>query len=176
MPSELTGQPEYHRPRSDERPPVDDEHLSQDPVSEQRARRWGRAFGVIIGMAAALAVALAVSLATSRADAVRLGLAGTELAPTAAATGEIHETAAGVSIRLDIHGLEPAPPGFYYQAWVGSDTAQVAIGTFRAGGEGIELWSGVELDDYPTLEVTIQQEGGGPASSGHVVLRGSVGN
>ncbi len=52
----------------------------------------------------------------------------------------------------------------------------VPIGTFHAReGDGpIELWSGVDVADYPTMTVTIQQEGAGPESSGIVVLRGEI--
>ena len=36
------------------------------------------------------------------------------------------------------------------------------------------LWSGVDLERYPTLTVTLQQEGAGAESSGQVVLSGTV--
>jgi len=36
----------------------------------------------------------------------------------------------------------------------------------------IELWAGVIIDEYPLMTVTLQDEPGGAASSGEVMLRG----
>ena len=36
------------------------------------------------------------------------------------------------------------------------------------------LWSGVDLAAYRRVTVTLQREGGGPASSGQVLLAGDV--
>lgn len=58
-----------------------------------------------------------------------------------------------------------------------SDAGEVtSIGTFRmrGGDSTVTLWSGVEIKGFPTLTVTLQDEGGGPESSGRVVLRGSL--
>jgi hypothetical protein len=45
----------------------------------------------------------------------------------------------------------------------------------RGGDDDVELWSGVPLDRYPTLTVTLQEEGGSQQSSGRAVLSGDVG-
>ena len=76
-----------------------------------------------------------------------------------------------------MRGLPPAPPGTYYQAWVKGDGGLVTIGTFhmQGGDDTVELWSGVPLDEYPTITVTLQDEGGGQESSGRVVLTGVIG-
>ncbi|MGH9227869.1 MAG: anti-sigma factor [Acidimicrobiales bacterium] len=103
-------------------------------------------------------------------------VAGTELAPEAAAVATVEETGSGVAIELDVRGLPPAEPGTYYQAWVKGPDGLVTVGTFhmRAGDDSVELWSGVPLDRYPTLTVTMQEEGAGQESSGRVVLSGEV--
>jgi hypothetical protein len=109
-------------------------------------------------------------------DEVALG--GTELAPEASALARVTETGSGVEVWLDVEGLPPAAPGTYYQAWLKGDAGSVTIGTFHArdgGAEPVILWSGVETDDYPTITVTLQQEGAGAESSGQVVLSGQVG-
>jgi hypothetical protein len=103
----------------------------------------------------------------------QVALAGTELAPDASATATLRDTPSGVSIRLQIVGLVPAPLGFYYQGWVTGPAGSVPIGTFhlREGDdEPVDLWSGVDLSDYPTLTVTLEPEDGNPASSGQRVL------
>ena len=60
---------------------------------------------------------------------------------------------------------------------LGPVASQVTIGTFhmQGGDDTVELWSGVPLDEYPTLTVTLQDEGGGQESSGRVVLTGVIG-
>jgi hypothetical protein len=134
-----------------------------------------------IGAAAAAAVAvLAVGVVVSRDDSEtveQFSIAGTELDSDAAATAELNDLPNGVAIKLDISDLDPAPDGFYYQGWVRSDDGEtVTIGTFHMrGGDGtVTLWSGVDVAEYPTLTVTLQEEGAGPESSGQVVLRGSI--
>jgi hypothetical protein len=103
-------------------------------------------------------------------------VAGTELAPEASAVATVEETGSGVAIELDVSGLPPADPGTYYQAWLKGPDGLVTVGTFhmRGGDDNVELWSGVPLDRYATLTVTLQEEGAGQQSSGRVVLSGDV--
>jgi hypothetical protein len=154
------------------------------PVVPLERRRRGRGLRVLAA-AAVLAVvvgvvgALLVSLRGDEGGAAReVAIAGTELAPEASAVATVEELGSGAAIELDVSDLAPAPPGTYYQALVRSpDEELVSVGTFhmRAGDEVVELWAGVDLDEYPTLTVTIQQEDAGPESSGEVVLRGEIG-
>ncbi len=129
--------------------------------------------------AAVIVIAVGVVLVTGddAGEGVARTIVGTELAPEASATAVVDELTAGVAIRLDIIGLEPAPPGTYYQGWVRSDDGDlVSVGSFhvRGGDSLVTLWAGVDLDDYPTLTVTLQREGEGTDSSGEVVLRGPL--
>ncbi|MFJ7305882.1 anti-sigma factor [Streptomyces sp. NPDC099088] len=103
-------------------------------------------------------------------------LAASPLAPDSRADVALSDTPSGVKVELDLHGLPPAPVGSYYEGWVTGDRGMVAIGTFhlRHGTKNVILWSGVELADYPKISVTLQKEGGGPASSGRVMLVGHV--
>ena len=109
-------------------------------------------------------------------DATTVALAGTDVEPNAEGQAEITSTPSGFEIQLDITGLPPAPAGAYYQAWLRNDGDAVTIGTFhgRQGSDDIILWSGVDVADFPTLTVTLQQVGGGAESSGIVVLRGDI--
>jgi hypothetical protein len=104
-------------------------------------------------------------------------ITGTELAPTASAVATVEETGSGVAIELDVTGLPPAAPGTYYQAWLKGPDGLVTVGTFHMldGDDTVELWAGVPLERYPTLTVTLQDEGAGQESSGRVVLSGEVG-
>jgi hypothetical protein len=149
------------------------------PLVSARRRRSRAAWWVGAAAAAVVAV-LAVGMVVSRDDEgsqEAFAIEGTDLDPGAAATAEVNELGAGVAIRLDIHDLEPAPDGFYYQGWVrNAEDESVTVGTFhmRAGDATVTLWSGVDINEYSTLTVTLQEEGAGPESSGEVVLRGSI--
>jgi hypothetical protein len=145
------------------------------------ARPPARTRRLALVMAAAAAVVLvagvaAVVLRGGGGAGREVAIAGTELAPDASATATVENTSSGVAIALDVRGLPPAQPGTYYQAWVKGPDGLVTVGTFhvREGDDTVELWSGVELDDYPTLTVTIQREGEGQESSGQVVLSGRI--
>jgi hypothetical protein len=131
------------------------------------------AAGLVI-LAGALGILLRVG---DDGDGRSVEVAGTELAPDASAVARVEETGSGVAIELDVRGLPPAEPGTYYQAWMKGPDGLVTVGTFhlRGGDDSIELWSGVPPDRYPTLTVTLQQEGAGQESSGRVVLSGDIG-
>jgi anti-sigma-K factor RskA len=149
-------------------------HARRRPAT--RARR----LAVVLAAAAAVVLIAGVAAVMVRSGGEgggrEVAIAGTDLAPDASATATVENTPTGVSIALDVRGLLPAEPGTYYQAWVKGPNGLVTVGTFhvREGDDTVELWSGVDLDDYPTLTVTIQQEGQGQESSGQVVLSGRI--
>jgi hypothetical protein len=119
------------------------------------------------------AAAVVISIVVTRGPVTTdVALAGTRLAPAASAVAKLHATPSGLAIELDVSGLPPSPPGFYYQAWMKGPHGLVTIGTFHMrGGPGtVELWSAVTLAGYPTITVTREPEDGNPASSGQVVL------
>ncbi|WP_369275886.1 anti-sigma factor [Streptomyces sp. R11] len=103
-----------------------------------------------------------------------------QLTASASAAGHadvtLRDTPSGVAIEADFQAIPPAPEGSYYEGWVTGERGAVAIGTFhlRDGQSDVTLWAGVELADYPRMTVTLQKEGGGPASSGNIVLSGDV--
>ncbi|MGH9270988.1 MAG: anti-sigma factor, partial [Ilumatobacteraceae bacterium] len=139
---------------------------SAPPSRRTRARVhrtwWLAAAAAVVALVAVGAVALWPS--DEVGDEIAVAIAGTELQPGARAEATVEVLANGVAIRLAIDGLPPAPPGQYYQGWVRSDDGElVSVGTFhqRGGGGLVTLWSGVGIDDYPTLTVTLQQEGEG---------------
>ena len=128
----------------------------------------------IAAAATFLAVVAVGSLVIDRPDPPDFTLAGTELAPSAEAEVRVVETPAGIVLRLEIAGLEPAEPGSYYQGWVVSDEAAISVGTFHMrGGDGsVAFWSGVDPSEYPELIITRQAETAGPAQSDQVVMTG----
>jgi hypothetical protein len=137
----------------------------------RRARMRRSAGAAVAALLAAAAVVIGI-VVTRGPVTTDVALAGTRLAPAASAVAKLHATPSGLAIELDVAGLPPSPPGFYYQAWMKGPHGLVTIGTFHLrGGPGtVELWSAVTLAGYPTITVTREPEDGNPASSGQVVL------
>jgi hypothetical protein len=137
----------------------------------RRARMRRSAGAAVAALLAAAAVVISI-VVTRGPVTTDVALAGTRLAPAASAVAKLHATPSGLAIELDVSGLPPSPPGFYYQAWMKGPHGLVTIGTFHMrGGPGtVELWSAVTLAGYPTITVTREPEDGNPASSGQVVL------
>ncbi|HEX6578928.1 MAG TPA: anti-sigma factor [Jiangellaceae bacterium] len=156
-------------------PTVDEFAMARERRS--RRRRWAP---VLVAAAAAVAVGTVATVAVignDEPESAVVTLAGTELEPDAAGRANIAPMDSGFEIELDISGLPPAPAGTYYQGWLRNEEGDaVTIGTFhgREGTADIVLWSGVDIADYPTITVTIQQERAGAESSGQVVLRGEI--
>jgi hypothetical protein len=158
---------------------IETEPVDAAPRVGARRATWAR-MSVIGGLVAAAALVVAVLVVGRVAGpdgATQVAFTGTELAPAATGEATMRETESGVAITLRLERLEPAPAGFYYQAWVAGPAGSVPIGTFhiRDGDEEpIELWSGVDTADYPNVTVTIEPEDGNPASSGLQVLVGEL--
>lgn len=147
-----------------------------NPFRESRRRISPlRVLAAVVTLGAILLVT-ALGLGSLR-DGTRVDLAGTELLPTASGTAWLESTDAGWSIWIDLDGLPPADDGYYYEGWVWSDDGDgVSIGTFhlRNGHERLSLWSGVDVADYPSIWISLQAEGGGPAVSDEIVMRGRL--
>jgi len=150
--------------------------------ADRAPRTWVRPF--LAGAAAAAVVAVLVvggAALTGASGEDRSGtevaLAGTEQAPEASADALVADTSLGTVLHLDVRGLDPAPDGTYYEAWLreaGDGGQRVSAGTFHLrGGDGeVELWAGVPLDEFPVLTVTLQDETAGPGAPGELVLSG----
>lgn len=147
-----------------------DEAASVSALDDRR-RPGTRVAALVAGLAAVATLVVAIAVAT-RGEGYTVAINGTELAAVASGVVTVEETGAGYALELNVDGLAPAPEGFYYQGWVRGDGLGVSVGTFHArqSGEPILLWSGVDVHEYRTLNITIQEEGAGPASSGQVVM------
>ena len=144
---------------------------------------WGLLAGAAV--AATLLVVVVIVAALRQPDEPVQGQFA--LQPTAGAPAGAHGTAVaedrpdGTRIVIEVQGLDPAPADHYYELWVneegGGPDDVVSAGTFhlRGGGDAwIELWSGVSSEEYPLVTVTLEREGEGPGSSGHVLLTGLI--
>lgn len=145
-------------------------------TSISTARRWGGP--VAAGIAAALVLLIGFVVVTGDRTSFdhEVAMSGTDLAPGASADLAIEATPNGTRLVLDVTGLPPAPDGQVYEAWMRQDAdVGVSAGTFHMrGGDGdLELWSGVLIEDYPLVTVTLQDEAD-TTSSGRVVLRALI--
>jgi hypothetical protein len=133
--------------------------------------KWLAAAAVCAAVVAGLAL---VTRGGSGADDIRIALAGTDAAPGASADVTLAATPAGLKILLDADGLEPAPDGYFYEAWVSNGSIRVSAGSFhvRNGDGPIELWAGVVDPDFTSLAVTLEPIDGDTDSSGDVRLSG----
>jgi Anti-sigma-K factor rskA len=147
-----------------------------------RAARFGRRPGLLAAAAAVVVLGVGVAgaltlLSDDAADPLaEVALVGTEEAPGAAATARLNSEPAGVSVVLDVSGLEPAPPDTFYEVWLVGDRGKVSAGTFHMRGEqdDIKLWWGVEPEGYDAVTITRQPVEGGTTAEGVVVMRGEL--
>jgi hypothetical protein len=163
-------------------PPVDlGERIVEDIGSRQRDARSGRwiwpAAAVFLAVVGLGVVLDRLSDPAPPESVAVVAMTGTELAPDALGTAALRPASNGWAIALEVTNLPPAAPGTFYQAWVNNGDDTVAVGTFHMrGGEAtpIGLWSGVDLHDYRTINVTLQDEGAGTETSGRLVLTGTA--
>jgi hypothetical protein len=117
----------------------------------------GRGWWIAAAAAAVLVVAIAGSLLATRGAPPdwEVALPATNLAPTAVATVQGWNEAAGTRMLLEVEGLDPAPAGYVYELWLSDGPVHISAGTFHSGGR-VELWSGVTRADFPRLWVTLE--------------------
>lgn len=128
--------------------------------------------------AAVAAIAVVVVLASGSSGPTPLHFAmivnGTQLAPGVHGKANLTKTASGWRIELAAPGLPHLQNGRYYQAWLKNAAGLlVTVGTFNDARQ-VTLWSGVPVTKFRTLTVTEQRANGNPASSGRVVLMGTI--
>jgi hypothetical protein len=143
-------------------------------LAEHRARRLRVALS-----AAAAVIVLAVGgvfLATRDRESAgtAVSLQPTDLVPDATGTAHVKRFNSGWRIMLDATGLPRLDDGEFYQAWLKNDAGMVVpVGTFNEGSD-VVLWAGVTPVDFPKLTVTRERADGDQASSGQVVLVGTI--
>src|SRR5262245_46461902 len=94
------------------------------PARQSRAARSSRRRWLAVAAAAAIVVAGAGAFLATRdtgSAGETVAVAGTDLAPGARGEATLDETGSGLSIRLRITDLPPAPAGAFYQAWMKGD-------------------------------------------------------
>ncbi len=124
-------------------------------VSGNRApvARRGWEWGVAVAALALLVGAYGV--AQMLAPDWSLQLTAHEVGATADVDGWNTET--GTRMRLRVMGIDPAPPGHYYEIWLtAADGRHVSAGTFRDAGT-VDAWAGVRRSEFPRIWITLEQ-------------------
>jgi anti-sigma-K factor RskA len=99
------------------------------------------------------------------------------LAPAPAAVARVVWNPGTREAVLLAAGLDPAPQGKVYEAWVIAGGAPVPAGTFQVDASGkavLRLPAVDETRSVKTFAVTIEPAGGTPAPTGPMVLAGAV--
>ena len=156
-------------------------------VRDLRRRRVGRWLAAAAAVAVLAAASVGVLIRTTSPSPRTVSIALT--APDGGgATGRAvgHDTPAGWSVTMSVHGLPPVPEGHgHYECWyVAPDDRpghpdRVSAGSFEVGPDGsatdVRMSTVVDLKNEPDTLMTVTREpDSNPAVTGPVVLSGRV--
>jgi Anti-sigma-K factor rskA len=144
-------------------------------VRELRPRRSR----VLLAVAASLVAGIAVgagTVAVLTRDDEGTAVVATDLEPLdqsdAAGLAEIVASGEGEQLRVEL--TAPELDDGYYEVWLLEPGAQdmYSIGVVRSGATTLDLPPGIDLDDFPVVDVSVEQLDGDPTHSGVSVARG----
>lgn len=124
--------------------------------------------------AAVIAVALvAVGLGRLRGPSIAATASLEPLVEGAQGTAVLVEDRRGLAVRIDDAALGTVDG--YYEVWLADPTVQrlVSLGPY-VEGEPKRLPEGLDIADYPVVDVSAEPLDGDPAHSGDSVLRGEL--
>jgi hypothetical protein len=130
-------------------------------------------------VAAAVAVVAAGTgvIALNRDDTITL--ASTTLAPldSSGATGAasvVEEDDGSRVLRIELEA--PAADDGYYEAWLADESAagMVSLGSVRPGTTSLPVPDGLDLGDFPTVEISVEPLDGDPQHSSVSLVRGAL--
>jgi anti-sigma-K factor RskA len=151
------------------------------PRRPQRSGLWRTlavaATALVVGAAGGSAVTHQLTGDSDRPDQVVLaqaGLKGLALAPSSGGRAMVVRTADGPKLDVDVSALG-ALDGKFYEVWLidSSIKKMVPVGILRGSTGEFVIPDGLDLADYPLVDISIQ-EPGNPAHSGKSVLRGTL--
>ena len=101
-------------------------------------------------------------------------LDGLPAAPSAGGKAEVVQTGNGRRLEVDVSRLGSAT-GFYEVWLIDRDVKRmVPVGILRGGAGEFDLPDGVDLKDYPLVDISVEPLDGNPTHSGTSVLRGTL--
>ena len=153
--------------------------LTAEPasLSERREARRGRSRWAWVGAAAAAVIALVVTtivVTTTRSEPTLVASAAlAPLGPAGSGNAELVEEDGELQLRVDTSELD-AGDGFL-ELWVIDPdvTKLVSLGPIRADGR-YDLPAGLDPEDFPVVDVSVEPIDGDPTHSGDSLLRGQL--
>lgn len=154
------------------------------PRPQQMRRLPRRAVAALAAAAVLLLVGAVAVVGLGRGDGrpttelvARASLSGKGLDPGGSSTGSARLVREDGAWEVAIRAADlPAPaPGTYYEAWLlGSGPDQVqSLGTLDGSG-GFTVPDGLDVDQFPLVDVSVEPIDGNPAHSAKSVLRGRL--
>lgn len=155
--------------------PMDADEHSAEVIPLRRAAPWV----ALSAVAAGIAIIAALVAVGPFADDAPTPVAVADLAPFAdapvdAVEGQFVTTDGTATLQLDLSALPPRDDAFYEVWLLDADTGRmVSLGPARPD-DTYALPQGVEVGDYPSVDVSVEPQDGDPTHSGDSVLRGPV--
>lgn len=148
------------------------------PVRRRRTALVAAAAAVLLVLVGAAVLVVDRDRGTDRTELVaRAELSGDGLVPGGDGTGSARlvRTDGDWEVEIQVAELPDPAPGTYYEAWLlGPGTDQVqSLGTLEGTG-GFAVPRGLDLDDFPQVDVSVEPLDGDPAHSTKSVLRGQL--
>jgi hypothetical protein len=143
------------------------------PLRPRRTRPWLIAAAAAVAGAVLGAGAVAVLQGNDDGSAV----AAAELGPLenadASGSARVVEREDGTRV-LELDLQAPALEDAYYEVWLlrPDVSGLVPVGTTHAGSSQFEIPAGLDLGQYPVVDVSVEPLDGDPAHSGDSVVRG----
>lgn len=166
---------------ADEAPPPAPQRLRDEVVAAAAQRRTQRRWTAIAAVAATIAALLGGvvgwQLAAPPPADVAIPLQSVEPFEEASGWATFREDSDGLTVRLELDGLEPLEEPGVYEAWMfTTDERIVSIGQLATDHEAVsvELAASGSMEDYDGIWITAEPDGRDPAHDGPTVLRAYV--
>lgn len=147
------------------------------PVDNVRELRPRRTRLLLAAAAVAVVAAGAGAIALNRDDAVTLASTPLEPVETSDASGTARVVEQDDGTRVLVIELEaPGAEDEYYEAWLADESAvgMVAMGSVRPGTTTLPVPDGLDLGEWPTVEISVEPLDGDPGHSGTSLVRGAL--
>lgn len=153
------------------------------PLVRRRAG-WGRVVALVAAAVVLLGLVVGAAAFVRRDSGTPTGeliaqasLTGEGIEPGGDGTGsaQLTQTDGRWTVAIDALDLPTPPEGTYYEAWLlGSGAGQVQSLGALDGADGFTVPTGLEIADFPLVDVSIEPIDGDPAHSSLSVLRGRL--
>jgi anti-sigma-K factor RskA len=161
----------------DEAPPEESttEHSNVTSLAHHRRRR--RPAGLLLAaVAASVAVAVAIGTVFDR-GATTIGEVELAVLDTGEAFGSatVVDSDDGIRLEVDLDATLQSDQGEFYELWIiDTEVDQMySLGRIDSGGT-FAVPAGVDVADFPIVDISVERDDGDPTHSGNSVYRGQL--